>query len=85
VLRAVWAEEKNIADPETVKGIIADCGFDAGALMQQAAAPEIAERRRKESEAAVVRGVFGAPTFVYNEELFWGQDRLEFLDRALAV
>ncbi|MEO8559980.1 MAG: 2-hydroxychromene-2-carboxylate isomerase [Rhodospirillales bacterium] len=85
VLRAVWAEEKNVADPETLKGIIAGAGFDAEALMGKAAAPEIAERRKSESEAAIARGVFGAPSFVYKDEVFWGQDRLEFLDRALAV
>jgi len=85
VLRAVWAEEKNIADPDTLKAIVAGCGFDAEALMRKAAAPEIAERRKKESEAAIARGVFGAPSFVYKDELFWGQDRLEFLDRALAA
>jgi 2-hydroxychromene-2-carboxylate isomerase len=85
VLRAVWAEEKNIADPETLKAIIAASGLDAEGLMRKAAAPEIAERRKKESEAAIARGVFGAPSFVYNEELFWGQDRLDFLERALAA
>lgn len=84
VLRAVWAEEKNIADPDTLKDVIAGAGFDADALLAKAAAPEIAERRKQESEAAVARGVFGAPSFVYNDEIFWGQDRLEFLDRALA-
>lgn len=84
VLRAVWAEDKNIADPDTLKAIIADAGFDAAALMIKAAAPQIAERRKQESEAAIERGVFGAPTFIYNDEVFWGQDRLEFLDRALA-
>ncbi len=83
VLRAVWAEEKNIADPATLKEIIAGLGFDAVAVMAKGAAPEIAERRKQESEAAIARGVFGAPSFVYNDELFWGQDRLEFLDRAL--
>ena len=84
VLRAVWVEEKNIADPDTLKGVIVGAGFDGDALLAKAALPETAERRKKESEAAVARGVFGAPSFVYNDEIFWGQDRLEFLDRALA-
>jgi carboxymethylenebutenolidase len=85
VLRAVWTEEKNIADPDALKGVIAGAGFDGDALLAKAAAPEMAERRKKESEAAVARGVFGAPSFVYKDEIFWGQDRLEFLDRALAA
>jgi 2-hydroxychromene-2-carboxylate isomerase len=84
VMRAVWAEEKNIADPAILKEIIKDAGFDADALMAKAVAPEIAERRKTESEAAIERGVFGAPSYVYKDEVFWGQDRLDFLDRALA-
>ncbi len=84
VLRAVWAQEKNIADPQTLKGIIEEAGFDAESLLAKGAAPELAERRKRESEAAIARGVFGAPSFVYNDEIFWGQDRLDFLDRALA-
>jgi carboxymethylenebutenolidase len=85
VLRAVWAEDKDIADPQTLKGIIAANGFDADKLLAKGASPEMVERRKQESEAAVARGVFGAPSFVYKDEIFWGQDRLEFLDRALAA
>lgn len=84
VLRAVWAEEKNIADADTLHGIVQGAGFDADKLLAKGAAPELADRRKQESAAAIARGVFGAPSFVYNDEIFWGQDRLDFLDRALA-
>jgi carboxymethylenebutenolidase len=85
VLAAVWCEERNVADPATLEAIVTACGLDAAALRAAADGPEIAERYRADSEAAIGRGVFGAPTYVYKDELFWGQDRLDFLDRALAA
>jgi carboxymethylenebutenolidase len=85
LLRAVWAEDKDIADPQTLKSVIAANGFDADTLLAKGASPQIVERRKQESEAAIARGVFGAPSFIYKDEIFWGQDRLEFLDRALAA
>jgi 2-hydroxychromene-2-carboxylate isomerase len=53
-------------------------------LLKQANTPEIASRYEAFTDEAIARQVFGAPTYVYKNELFWGQDRLEFLDRALA-
>ena len=59
-------------------------GLDAAALAERADAPDIATRYDALTQEAIDRGVFGAPTYVYDGELFWGQDRLDFLDRALA-
>ena len=59
-------------------------GQDAAALAARAAAPEIAARFEACTQEAIDRQVFGAPTYVYRDELFWGQDRLDFLDRKLA-
>ena len=79
-LRAVWAEERNIADIGVLTEIAARHGVaDApGAIIR---GKPIFERNTQEGLA---RQVFGAPTFVVRDELFWGQDRLEFLERALA-
>ncbi len=84
-LRAVWTEDKDLTDGATLERIAGATGHDGAALM--AAAQEPATRARYEalSEEAIERGVFGAPTYVYKDELFWGQDRLDFLDRALAA
>lgn len=78
-LRAVWAEERNIADIEALTEIAARHGIvDApGAIVQGKA---IFERNTQE---ALARQVFGAPTYALPGELFWGQDRLDFLDRAI--
>jgi 2-hydroxychromene-2-carboxylate isomerase len=82
--RALWAEDRNIADPQTLASIAAAQRHDAAALDERAKAPDIAMRYAVLTQEAIDRGVFGAPTYVYAGELFWGQDRLDFLDRALA-
>ena len=79
-LRAVWAEERNIADIGVLTAIAARHGIaDAPAAIVQGKA--IFERNTQE---ALTRQLFGAPTYALDDELFWGQDRLDFLDRALA-
>lgn len=84
LLRAVWAEERNIADADTLASIAAEQGFDAKLLADRAAEADIGERYDALTKEAIDRQVFGAPTYVYRDEPFWGQDRLDFLDRALA-
>ena len=85
VLHALWAEEKNTGDPATLKAILAGCGLDADAVLAAAEAPAIAATRESYTKQAIEKGVFGAPSFVIDGEIFWGQDRLEFVDRKLAA
>lgn len=78
-MRAVWVEERNIADPAVVAEIAARHGIaDAAAAAAGGKAAFAAN-----TQEAVARQVFGAPTYLYREQMFWGQDRLDFLDRAL--
>ena len=81
LLRAVWAEERNIGDEATLAAIATECGFDGAALMAQRAEAQ-AEYERYTQEA-IDCGVFGSPWYRYRGENFWGQDRLDFLERAL--
>ncbi|GAB4483466.1 MAG: 2-hydroxychromene-2-carboxylate isomerase [Burkholderiaceae bacterium] len=83
-LRAVWAEDKDISDKATVADILAKRGFDATALLAHAESADVEQRYAAETQEAIERGVFGAPSFICDGELYWGQDRLDFLDRALA-
>jgi 2-hydroxychromene-2-carboxylate isomerase len=83
-LRAVWVEDRDISAPATLRELLAARSLDAEALMAHAASAEVAALFIMHSQEAISRGVFGAPTYVLNDELFWGQDRLDFLDRALA-
>lgn len=84
ILRGVWAEERNIADIAELKAIAASIGFAAERLAVRAMAPETKAAYVALTDEAIERQVFGAPFYVYAGEPFWGQDRLEFLDRALA-
>ncbi len=84
LMRAVWVEDRNIADADTLKAIIRAKGLPADELLAQATSPETKATYESFTQEALARGVFGAPTFVYRDELFWGQDRLDFLERALA-
>lgn len=84
VLRALWQEEKDTGDAATLAGLIAECGLDADAVMRLGAEPRWLERRTADTQAALQRGVFGAPSYVIGEEIFWGQDRLDFVERHLA-
>ena len=80
VLSAVWVREENIADAAVISAIAARHGVaDAQAATQ--AGKAVYEANTQE---ALARNVFGAPTYAYKDELFWGQDRLDFLERALA-
>jgi 2-hydroxychromene-2-carboxylate isomerase len=84
IMRARWAEERDIADEATLAAIAAALGQDGSGLAARAAAPDIQARYDACTQEAIDRQVFGVPTYVYRDEPFWGQDRLDFLDRALA-
>jgi 2-hydroxychromene-2-carboxylate isomerase len=81
--RAVWASELNLAEATVLNGVLEDAGFDGAALMARAAEPACVARLDKETEAAAERGVFGAPTFFVGDEMFFGNDRLDFVAGAL--
>jgi 2-hydroxychromene-2-carboxylate isomerase len=85
ILRAVWVEDKDITDIPTLAEIAQANGHDGARLTAAAQEPETRAAYEASTEAAIARGVFGAPMYIYNDELFWGQDRLDFLDRALAA
>ena len=84
LMRAVWVEEFNIAEADIVAAIAREQGFDPATLATRANAPEVSTTYDRLTEEAINRQVFGAPTYIYRDELFWGRDRLDFLDRALA-
>ena len=84
VLTGLWAEEKNTGDLPTLQAIIDGCGLDGAAVLKASEAPGIAEKREAYTKHAISQGVFGAPSYVIDGEIFWGQDRLDFVERKLA-
>lgn len=83
VLRACWQQERDIADPATLAALLAECGLPARRL-DDAADPAVQAAGAADTQAAIDAGVFGAPSYVVDGEVFWGQDRLDFLARRLA-
>ena len=83
VERAMWQEPKNLGDPAVLATTLAEAGFDAEEFIAVVADPEVKARLIATTEEAVARGVFGAPTFFVGEEMFFGQDRLDFVREAL--
>lgn len=82
--KAMWEEERDISDADTLKAIAAEHGRNAKLLWEAAQSDETKATYDACTREAIDRQVFGAPTYVYRDELFWGQDRLDFLERALA-
>ena len=85
ILRAVWAEERDISRPEVRQAIAEENGYDGARLLAAETSEPVQALYRQFSAEAEQLGVFGAPTFVIggDGELFWGQDRLDFVDRKL--
>ena len=84
VLKALWQEEKNPGDPAVLAALISDIGLDPDQVLQLGSDPKWAELRMADTRAALAKGVFGAPSYVIGDDIFWGQDRLEFVERRLA-
>ena len=79
VFKAIWVDKQNLNDPATVGAMFTQAGMDPVALIALAADPEVKEQLKTLTQAAVDRGIFGAPTFFVGNEMFWGQDRLDFV------
>jgi len=83
IYRAAWADGRDIADPAVLTAILSEAGLDGAALV--AAAPSMKEALAAQTQEAVDRGTYGAPTFFVGTELFVGNDRLDFVEEALRI
>ncbi|WNJ98308.1 2-hydroxychromene-2-carboxylate isomerase [Thalassospiraceae bacterium LMO-JJ14] len=84
IMRAVWAEERDISDTDTMIEIADSCGLDGKLLSTAALSPSVTQKWEADTDTAIERGVMGAPFFIIGNETLWGQDRLEFVERILA-
>jgi 2-hydroxychromene-2-carboxylate isomerase len=84
VLAACWAQERHIADAKVLGELLAECGLPARRL-EDSHSQAVHTRYELHTQAAVDAGVFGAPSYVIDGEIFWGQDRLDFVQRRLAA
>lgn len=83
LLKAVWAEEQDITERDTLLHIARETGLDGEALLSAAETDPIKAEYAANTDEAIAAGVFGSPSYVFKGEVFWGQDRLELLDHAL--
>jgi 2-hydroxychromene-2-carboxylate isomerase len=83
VYHAIWVDAHNMNDPSVVTKVLQTGGLDASALLALATEPAVKNKLKADTEAAVARGIFGAPTFFVDGQMFWGQDRLDFVREAL--
>jgi len=84
ILSAVWSQQRNIADEKTLVELLHEQHLPA-ACLEQTYSQAVHERYESYTQMAIDAGVFGAPSYVLDGEIFWGQDRLDFVERALAV
>ena len=82
--RHMWVEPEKMDDDEVIRAALAQSGLNP-ALLERAQAPEVKAKLIANTEAAVARGVFGAPTFFVGDEMFFGKDKLRDVEEALAV
>ena len=85
MFEAMWVTPKNLNDPEEINATLQKAGFDCEDFAQRTASPHVKKALIDNTQKAVERGAFGAPTFFVKDEMFFGQDRLDFLEDALSA
>jgi 2-hydroxychromene-2-carboxylate isomerase len=83
IFGAMWRAPRNLGDAEILAEVLCEGGFDIDRIVKLAADPEVKGQLVANTEEAVRRGAFGAPTFFVGERIFFGQDRLDFVRDAL--
>lgn len=83
VYDAIWVDGRNMGDPDEIAGTLAEAGLDAKALVELAQDPGVKGELAANTQAAVARGAFGAPTMYLDGQMYFGQDRLDFVEEVL--
>lgn len=82
-MQGLWRDDLDLADPEVLDRLVAEMGLDPAALAQTAKSPEVEQQLASNTDEAIEAGVFGVPTYRIDDQLYWGQDRVEFVERHL--
>jgi 2-hydroxychromene-2-carboxylate isomerase len=83
LFRALWVEGRNLNDPQTIAAVLTENGFDPEEVLALSNDESVKAKLKENTEAAIKRGVFGAPSMFIGDQLFFGQDRLDFVEEAL--
>ena len=84
MFRAMWQEEQNVGDAEVLGNVLRSAGLDADGILARIGEEDVKNQLKANTEEAVERGAFGAPTFYVEGEMFFGNDRLDFLEEKLS-
>ncbi len=84
LFRALWVDGRNLGDPTVVAAVLAEHGFDPAQVLELAQDEAVKNALKHKTEEAIARGVFGAPSLFVGQQLFFGQDRLDFVREALS-
>ena len=84
IFTAIWVEARNLNEPDVIQQVLRDAGLDPAELMNRIGEQTVKDQLIANTEEAVNRGVFGAPTFFVGDQMFFGQDRLDFVTEALS-
>ncbi len=82
IMRALWVDEKNITDAETLAALASTAGHDGNALVKSSETASVQNEYDQFTSEAMAVSMFGAPWYIVDGEAFWGQDRLDFVERA---
>ena len=85
LLHALWSEELDVKEAGVRVAVADRLGMNGAKLLEMQDTPEIMAAWKASEQEAAARGVFGTPTWIYKDTLYWGQDRLDFLDEALSA
>lgn len=85
LMQAYWGEGVDLSAPDAVLAVAQRAGLDVAALAAAMQSQEVKDQLRQNTDEAVARGAFGAPTFFVGEQMFWGNDRLPLIERALTA
>jgi 2-hydroxychromene-2-carboxylate isomerase len=83
IYRHMWAEPKQLDDPEALRTALVESQFDPGRLLALAQAGDVKDELRVNTERSVARGAFGSPTFFVGDEIFFGKDKLRDVEEAI--
>jgi 2-hydroxychromene-2-carboxylate isomerase len=84
LFRAVWVDGRHVSEPDVVRQVAADAGLDGAAVLAAAGGEDAKQRLRRQTDEAIARLVFGVPSMLVGDELFWGYDDFPYLERHLA-
>ena len=83
IMNALWVKELNIDEENTLKNIMDNLKLDSEDLLSFAKSQECESIFKEYTKIAIEKNVFGAPTFIIDDQIYWGQDRLDFIERHL--